>query len=110
MDQAHESRHTPGFWNNSYFWGDISGLTGDKFHLQSHRAINDIRGSRCRGNRRVDRSCRGWAPDTASYQNPEVGLVMSRWSRRLVALCGASAFALMSQAALAKDISVAAIS
>lgn len=35
---------------------------------------------------------------------------MSRWTRRLVALCGASAFALMSQAALAKDVNVAAIS
>ncbi|MCX5496757.1 BMP family ABC transporter substrate-binding protein [Kaistia dalseonensis] len=35
---------------------------------------------------------------------------MSSWSRRLVALCGATAFALASQAALAKDVHIAAIS
>ena len=35
---------------------------------------------------------------------------MSSWSRRILALCGAFALALASQAASAKDISIAAIS
>ncbi|MCX5513123.1 BMP family ABC transporter substrate-binding protein [Kaistia algarum] len=35
---------------------------------------------------------------------------MSSWSRRLIALCGASAFALVATAASAKEVSIAAIS
>lgn len=41
---------------------------------------------------------------------PGVWVTMSSWSRRLIALCGASALAFVSQAASAKDVSIAAIS
>jgi len=71
--------------------------------------INDIgvaQGNKRRArDRRMDETLSGRISPT-----PEVWVIMSSWSRRLIAVCGASALALAATAASAKEVSVAAIS